>query len=244
MKNKSIFLPIICLLSLSACNGRVKYLDDVDLTYYVHHINHSIYTNARSAIVTIKDLGSNDFKSYRFEGLVWADEDYFWTDTVICEEYENDGRPLDYVFTENSIINDEIAAGFINNQYWDYISAIDYYGDSREERQEESFFHGRIAKLKGNKLTLITQWTVVSFTDKREIDCGDEESVDYEYVDPKGLICVSKAIYSGEKLNSYSLYLINELYMRDDDWNGIIEYHEEVFDKPIDYLSYSVSFKG
>lgn len=242
MKNKTILLLSICPLLISACSGESKILDDIDLTYYVHHVNHNIFRYSNKAIVTLKNLGSNDYKTYTFTDLIWS-EDYYWTSG--CEEYEKYNEPIGCIFTENSIINDEIAAGFINDQYWNIISSIDYYGDNKNERQEESQFLGRIARLKGDTLTLINQWSVISFTDKTETSDGegDEENTIVEYENPKGIICVSKAIYSGEKIDSFSIYLTNKLYMRDDDQNSIIEYHEEVFNQPIDYLEYKISFE-
>ncbi len=242
MKNKSICLLAICSVLLAGCNKSVtRTLDDIDFVHYVHHVNHYILDYVRKINVTIKNLGSSDVKTYTFEDLVYSD-DYYWTSTVPCEEYVNDGCPLGYVFEDTAILKDDLASGFINNQYWDVVSAIDYYGDNREERQEESFYNGRVARLRDSELTFITQWNVISYTGKHEISEGDGELITIEYDDPKGLFCVSKSIYNGEQLSSYTLYLTNKLYMRDDDCNGATEFHKEVFDEPIDYLSYQISF--
>lgn len=246
MKRNRLTLPVALasLLSLTGCGSKTgEAIDDIDLAYYAHHVAHNVYRQAKKARVTIKQLKSDTEKTYDFSGLVWND-DYYWTETEECQDYVADGMPLGYVFTENSILNESLVSGFINNGYFDCVSAMDYFGLHEESRQEESIFRGRIARKNGNILTLITQWCVISFTEKIVHDEeGDEEGGGWvEYENPEALICVSRASYNGERLDRYDLYLVKKPFFRDDDQDLVYECHDEIFDDPMDYLGYRVSF--
>lgn len=242
MKSRRILLlPAIFLIS---CGQQNVVIDDVDLAYYVHHITHNVFRNSKAAEVTIKQLDSNKEEKYIFESLVWSDT-YYWTSTIECQDYVKNEKPFGYVFVETSFLHEEISNGFINNNYWDCVSAKDYYGENNPERMEESNFAGRVAKKNGDNLTLITQWNVISYLNKTPI-YGDDEDGDiygYEYEDPLGLICVSRSVYHGELLSKYELIISQKAYIRDDDSDGVAEYHNEVFDSPLDYLFYEVKFR-
>ena len=239
---KKTFVPLL-FVCLCACGSASSLVDDIDLAYYAHHVDHSIFRYAKSANVTIKPFGMSESKTYRFEGLIWSD-DYYFTNTVDCADYLNDGQPLGFIFGYNSILGDEIIAGFLANQYWDCVSVSDFVDIDPEGRQEESVFLGRAAKLNGNRLSLLTQWQVLSFTNKTPYQGeGDEEDYSQEYQNLVGLICVSRAIYVGERLERYQLAISQKLYIRDDNDDGVMEFHDEVFDSPIDSLEYSVSFQ-
>ena len=224
---------------LVGCSSGTQYIDDIDLAYYVHHVNHRVFSSSKKAIVSIKKLKSDIVKEYTFTDLIWSDT-YYWMGD--CSEYVYVDDVFDFFYC--SILHDGIASVFINNNFNDCISAIDYYGDSRDERQEETKFFGHIATLKGSTLTMINQWQVISYTSKTEVHDDAEDSVDYQYEDPKVITCASRLIYDGEKLNSYRIAIIQKSYFQDEDGNGIVDFHEDVIDNPIDYIEYKTTFKS
>ena len=241
MKHKILFLlPLLCLAS---CGSKAKLMDDIDLQYYVHHLNHSTFRRSTKAKVTIKQFNSDERKTYSFSPIIWSDNNV-WQNTVECQEYLDDGSPFGSAFWWNCILCDETVTSFLNSDF-----GVEYYTNDYRFEQEvgpnkEYTPIRRLAEKSGKKLSLYSQYIYSRYTEKTWID--DEE--DGHYIYDEGLVSLKvivRAIYSGENIQSFGCYICSDFYSIDFDQDCYIrsnEYKPYVFKTPIDYCEWRVSF--
>ena len=207
--------------------------------YYVHHVRHGAFRRVTSARVEVKPFHAAAKETYEFTDVIWESEEYEWTGVCPTDERLEKHPCSDFVYY-GAILSDSDAAGFVRRRFLDAFSFKDYY---EEETQlfEERHFLSKVAYREGERLTLINQWCVFSFSSKDE-EPAEDESMEMHYEDLRTMNCVGEVVYQGELLQYARITIGGKGYFVCDDASGVWTMDENYKEKATDYLEYCVTF--